>query len=282
MRERGYAVGRNLVIEYRWASGDIQRLQPLADELVRLNVDVIVTAAIPSISAAMRATSTIPIVMTAVSDPVGIGLVASLGRPGGNVTGMTLQSTDLARKRLQLMRDIIPGATSIGILTMRVPDTASDQNRQPERLLLAEMQAAARQMGIGLVTQAIASIDELHEVFAQFRRERAQAVFVQANPLSLQHRSKITELTTLQRLPAMYEIRDFVDDGGLVSYGPDLQDMYRRAARYVDLIFKGAKPGDLAIEQPTKLELVINMKAAKALGLPIPQALLLRADEVIQ
>jgi putative ABC transport system substrate-binding protein len=282
MHERGYVVGRNLVIEYRWAGGDMQRLQMQADELARLNVDVIVTAAIPAISAAMRATSTIPIVMTAVADPVGIGLVASLGRPGGNVTGMTLQSTDLARKRLQLMRDIIPGATPIAILTMRVPDTASDQNRQPERLLLTEMQAAARHMGIGLVTQAIASTDELPEALAQFRRDRAQAVFVQANPLSLQHRSKIVELTTRQQLPAMYEIREFVDDGGLVSYGPDLRDMYRRAARYVDLIFKGAKPGELAIEQPTKLELVINLKAAKALGLTITQSMLLRADEVIQ
>ena len=282
MHERGYVVGRNLVIEYRWAGGDMQRLQMQADELARLNVDVIVTAAIPSISAAMRATSTIPIVMTAVADPVGIGLVTSLGRPGGNVTGMTLQSTDLAQKRLQFMRDIIPGVTLIAILTMRVPDAASDQNRQPERLLLAEMQAAAKQMGISLVTRAIASADELSEVLAQFRRERAQAVFVQVNPLSLQHRLKITELTTLQRLPAMYELRDFVDEGGLISYGPDLKDMYRRAARYVDLIFKGAKPGDLAIEQPTKLELVINLKSAKALGLTIPQSLLLRADEVIQ
>ena len=282
MHERGYAVGRNLVIEYRWASNDMQRLQTLADELVRLKVDVIVTAAIPAISAAMRATSAIPIVMTAVADPVGIGLVASLGRPGGNVTGMTLQSTDLARKRLQLMRDIIPGATPIGILTMRVPDTASDQNRQPERLLLAEMQAAARQMGIGLVTQAIASTDELPEALTQFRRDRAQAVFVQANPLSLQYRSKIAELTTVQQLPAMYEIREFVEDGGLVSYGPDLQEMYRRAARYVDLIFKGAKPGELAIEQPTKFELVINLKAASALGLTITQSMLLRADQVIE
>jgi len=282
MHERGYVTGLNLVIEYRWASGDLQRLQTLADELARLNVDVIVTAAIPSISAAMRATSTIPIVMTAVSDPVGIGLVASLGRPGGNVTGMTLQSTDLAQKRLQLMRDIIPGATPIAILTLQVPDSASDQNRQPARLLLAEMQTAAKQIGVGLVTRAIASVDELPEVFAHFRRERVQAVFVQANPLSLQHRSKIAELTTLHRLPAMYEIRDFVDEGGLVSYGPDLKDMYRRAARYVDLIFKGAKPGDLAIEQPTKLELVINLKAAKALGLTIPPSVLGRADEVIQ
>ena len=282
MRERGYAIGRNLLIEYRWASGDIQQLQPLADELVRLNVDVIVTAAIPSISAAMRATSTIPIVMTAVADPVGIGLVASLGRPGGNVTGMTLQSTDLARKRLQLVRDIIPGATPIAILTLRVPDTASDQNRQPERLLLTEMRAAAKQLGIALLTRAIASPDELPDGLAQFRRDRAQAVFIQANPLTLQHRSTIVELAARQRLPAMYETRDFVSGGGLVSYGPDLEDMYRRAARYVDLIFKGARPGELAIEQPAKLELVINLRAAKALGITVPQAVLLRADEVIQ
>ena len=179
------------------------------------------------------------------------------------------------------MRDIVPGAARIAILTLRVPDTLSDQNRQPERLLLGEMQAAAQQMGIGLVARAIANADELPDAFAQFRREQAQAVFVQVNPLTLQNRPKLTELAARQRLPAMYEIRNFVDEGGLVFYGPDLQDMYRRAARHVDRIFKGAKPGELAIEQPTKLELVINMRAAKALGLTIPRSLLLRADDVI-
>jgi putative ABC transport system substrate-binding protein len=171
----------------------------------------------------------------------------------------------------------------IAILTLRFTDTLFDQGRQSgTRLLLAEMQTAARQMGIGLTARAIANADELPDAFAQFRREQAQAVFVQVNPLTLQNRPTLTKLAARQRLPAMYEIRDFVDEGGLVSYGPDLKEMYRRAASYVDRIFKGAKPGELAIEQPTKLELVINMKTAKALGLTIPQSLLLRADDVIE
>ena len=282
MRDRGYVVGRNLVIHYRWANGDLQLLQAQADDLARLNVDVIVTAAIPAISAAMRATSTIPIVMTAVSDPVGIGLVRSLNRPGGNVTGMTLQSTDLARKRLQLLREIIPGATTVGILSMRVPDTASDANRRPERLLLAEMQGAAALLSIVITARTAASIDEMPDALATLRREGAHAVFVQANPISLQHRTRIVELTAQNRLPAMYELRDFVAEGGFVSYGPSLQEMYQRAARYVDLIFNGAKAGELAIEQPEKLELAVNLRAARAVGVSVPQSVLLRADELIQ
>jgi putative ABC transport system substrate-binding protein len=260
----------------------MDRLQPLAEELVRLNVDVIVTATTPAIRAAMRATSTIPIVVEATADPVGTGLVASLGRPGGNVTGMTLQSTDLARKRLQLMREIVPGATRIAVLTLRDPDTQLDPARMAGNLMIAETRVAARQTGVGLVERAVANADDLPEAFAQFQREGAQALIVQVNPLTLQHRPKVVELAAQQRLPAMYEVRSFVDDTGLVSYGPDLTEMYRRAAAYVDRIFKGAKPGDLAIEQPTKFELVINLKTAKALGLTIPQSLLLRADEVIQ
>ncbi len=282
MREHGYAVGRNLVIEYRWAASDMQRLQPLADELVRLNVDVIVTATTPAIRALMRATSTIPIVVQATSDPVGTGLVASLGRPGGNVTGMTLQSTDLARKRLQLMRELVPGATRVAVLTLRDPDTQLDPARTAGNLMLAESEAAAHQMGVGLVARAIAIADDLPDAFAQFQRDKAQAVIVQVNPLTLQHRPAIVALAARGRLPAMYEVRSFIDDGGLVSYGPDLAEMYRRAASYVDRIFRGAKAGELAIEQPSKFEMVINLKTAKALGLSIPQSVLLRADEVIQ
>jgi putative ABC transport system substrate-binding protein len=280
MRELGYTVGRNLVVDYRWAASDMARLQPFAEELVRLKVDVIVTATTPAITAAMRATSTIPIVMTATADPVGTGLVASLGRPGGNLTGMTLQSTDLARRRLQLLRDLVPGANRIGMLTLQVPDSLSEPNRQAARLLATEMQIAATQLGIRLIANPIATADDLPEAFARFRREQAQAVFVQVNPLTLQHRPKIAELAARERLPAMYEIRDFVDDGGLVSYGPDLHDMYRRAASFVDRIFKGAKPGELAIEQPTKFEFVVNGKAAKALGLTIPQSVMVQAEVI--
>lgn len=283
MRELGYVVGRNLVVEYRWASNDMARLQPLADELVRLNMDVIVTAATPAVRAAMRATSTVPIVIAAAADPVGTGLVASLRRPGGNVTGMTIQSTDLAQKRVQLMREIVPRATRIALLALRVPDTQPDAALEiATRLLVTETQAAAQQMGLSVVTRAIANADEIPDAFAQYRREQAHALIVQVSPLNFEHRVEIAKLAAQQRLPAMYEIRNFVDDGGLVSYGPDLQESYRRAARYVDLIFRGAKPGELAIEQPGKYEMVINMKAAKALGLTIPQAVLLRANEVIQ
>ncbi len=283
MRELGYTVGRNLVIEYRWASNDLNRLQPLADELVRLNVDVIVTATTAPIRAAMRATSTIPIVMAAHADPVGTGLVATLGRPGGNVTGMTLQSTDLAQKRLQLIREIVPRATRIALLASRAPDTQPDAGRESATgLLVTETQAAAQQMGVGLVARAIANADELPDAFAQYRREQAQALIVQVSPLTFEHRVRIAELAARHRLPAIYEIRNFVDDGGLVSYGPDLQESYRRAAKYVDRIFRGAKPGELAIEQPDKFEFVVNMKTAKALGLTMPQSLLLRADEVIR
>jgi putative ABC transport system substrate-binding protein len=282
MRELGYSVGRNLIIEYRWAGNDEARLPPLADELVRLKVDVIVTAGTPATRAAMRAAGTIPIVMAAVADPVGTGLVASLGRPGGNVTGMTLQSTDLARKRLQLIRDIVPRATRIALL-VRADDAQPDPARLGSTaLLVAETEAAARQLGIVLLARTIANADELPDAFAQFRREQAQALIVQVSPLALDQRARIAELAARQRMPAMYEIRNFVDAGGLVSYGPDLQDMYRRAATYVDRIFRGAKPGDLATEQPGKFEMVINMQTAKALGLTIPQSLLLRADEVIQ
>src|SRR4029453_10848861 len=276
MRELGYVVGRNLVVEYRWASNDMARLQPLADELVRLNVDVIVTAATPAVRAAMRATNTIPIVMVAVSDPVGSGLVASLGRPGGNVTGMTIQSTDLAQKRLQLIREIVPDARRIALLALRVSDTRPDTAPETATpLLVAETQAAAQQMGVGLIARSIAHGDELPDTFAQYRREKGRGLIVQVSPLTYEHRAKIIELAARQGLPAMYEVRNFVDDGGLVSYGPDLQEIYRRAAAYVDRIFRGAKPGELAIEQPGKHERVINIKAAKQLGLTIPQSVLL-------
>jgi len=283
MRELGYVVGRNLFVEYRWASNDMARLQPLADELVRLNVDVIVTAATPAVRAAMRATNTIPIVMAAVADPVGSGLVASLRRPGGNVTGMTIQSTDLAQKRLQLIREIVPNATRIALLALRVSDTERDTARENGTpLLVAETQAAAQQMGVGVVARSIGRADELPDAFTQYRQEQVRALIVQLSPLTYELRTKIIELAAQQRLPAMYEARNFVDEGGLVSYGPDLEESYRRAAAYVDRIFRGAKPGELAIEQPGKYEMLINMKAAKALGLTIPQSVLLRANELIQ
>jgi putative ABC transport system substrate-binding protein len=276
MRELGYTVGRNLVIEYRWAGNDLNRLQPLAYELARLDVDVIVTATTAGTRASMRATRTIPIVMAATSDPVAAGLVASLGRPGGNVTGMSLQTIDLARKRLQLILEIVPGAKQIGLLAEQV----SGPTQGTTKLLVEETQAAAKQMGIGLVVREIGHGNEVADAFAHFRRARTQALIVQVGQLTLEHRTLLVETAARERLPVMYEVRNFVDDGGLVSYGPDIQESYRRAAAYVDRIFKGAKPGDLPIEQPDKLELVINANSAKELGLTMSQTLLVRAEIV--
>jgi len=274
LRELGYVQGRNLIIEYRWAAEKEEQLPVLAAELVALNVEIIVTAATPAVNAAKRATSTIPIVMAAVADPVGSSLVASLGHPGGNVTGMTLLSTELAGKRLQLVREILPRARRIAVLAL------GGLSATP--LLLTAMRAAARTMDLELVTQLVTKPEELPGAFTEFHRASSDALLVQVSPLTLDQRNAIVGLAAQRRLPAMYEIRPFVDAGGLLAYGPDLAVMYRRAAIYVDKIFKGAKPGDLPIEQPTKFEFVINLRTAKALGLTIPQSLLLRADEVIQ
>jgi putative ABC transport system substrate-binding protein len=274
MGELGYVQGRNLIIEYRWAAEKEEQLPRLAAELVALNVEVIVTAATPAVNAAKRTTSTIPIVMANVADPVGSGLVASLGHPGGNVTGMTLLSTDLAGKRLQLMHEILPRATRIGVLAL------GGLSATP--LLLAAMRAAGQTMNLEVAAQLVTKPEELPGAFTGFQKAGVHALIVQLSPLILEQRSPIVELAAQIRLPAMYEIRSFVDAGGFLAYGPDAVMMYRRAAIYVDKILKGTKPGDLPIEQPTKFEFVINLKTAKALGITVPQSLLLRADEVIQ
>ena len=263
------------MIEYRWAAGKGERLPELATELVRLKVDVIVTTAQGPVVAAKRATSTIPIVMTAPSDPVGSGLVASFARPGGNVTGMSLQSTDLAAKRLQLLRELLPKATRVAVLiTYKSSPSAT--------LFVEEIQTAAKKMGITLVLQQALEAELLAGAFSAMRRERAQALVLQVTPFTNEHRKQIVELAAQHRLPALFESRGFVDVGGLMSYGPSLSEMFRRAAFYVDRIFKGAKPADLPVEQPMKFELFINGKTAKALGLKIPYSILLRADKVIE
>jgi putative ABC transport system substrate-binding protein len=274
LSELGYVEGRNLFIEYRWAAQKEERLPELAADLVRLKVEVIVTAAAPTIEAARRATSTIPIVMAAVADPVGSGLVASLARPGGNVTGLTALSTELAGKRLQLVRELLPKATRVAVLAYH--------GTSATRLFLEQMRAAAQQMGVQLVVQEVNEAGDLPGAFTAMQRERAQALIVQVTPFSADNAKRIVELAAQHRLPTMYDVRGFVEAGGLVSYGPSLLEMFRRAAFYVDRILNGAKPADLPIEQPTKFELVMNMKAAKALGLTIPPALLARADQVIQ
>jgi putative ABC transport system substrate-binding protein len=274
MRELGYVVDRNITIEYRWAGGNRERLQELAAELVGLKVDVIVTASSPVAEAAKRATRTIPIVMAAIGDAVGSGLIDSLARPGGNITGLTMMSTDLANKRVQLVRELLPKATRIAVLVLA--NATASQN------MLEEMRPVAKQMGIQLVLQTLNDGGSLPGIFSAIQRERAQALIVQTNPISFDYRARIAELAVRQRLPTIYEGSEFVAAGGFLSYGPSVNDMYRRSATYIDKIFKGAKPADLPIEQPTKFELVVNLKIAKALGLKVSQSILVRADKVIE
>jgi len=274
LRGLGYIEGRNLSIDYRWPAGKIDRLPEMAAELVQLNVDIIVTQGTQPVTAAKRATGTIPIVMTAPSDAVGNGLVASLARPGGNVTGMTYLSNELAGKRLQLLREVVPKVTRVAALVLK--------NSPVTPPFLEQFRVAAQQMGITLVVREENEADALAGAFAAIQRERAQSIFVQQTPFTNDNRRRIVQLVTQHRLPSMFETRGYVDEGGLLSYGPSLLEMHRRAAYYVDRIFKGAKPTDLPVEQPSKFEMVINLKTAKALGLTVPQSLLTRADEVIR
>jgi len=274
LRILGYIEGRNLSIEYRWSAGDDARLPEMAAALVQLKVDVIVTSAGLPPAAAKRATSTIPIVTAATADPVGQGLVASLARPGGNLTGLSMLSTDLTGKRVQMLREFVPKATRVAVLAMKgTPATP---------LLLAHMRTVAQQMGLTLIVQEVNEPEALAGAFAAMQRAGAQVLIVQQAPFTAANRKLIVDLAAKYRLPAMFDLRQFVDDGGLISYGPSLADLFRRAAHYVDQIFKGAKPADLPVEQPTKFELFINRKTAKALGLTIPQSLLMSADEVIE
>lgn len=274
LRILGYIEGRNLSIEYRWAAGADERLPAMASELVQLKVDVIVTSAGLPPAAAKRATSTIPIVTAATADPVGQGLVASLARPGGNLTGLSMLSTDLTGKRVQLLREFVPKANRVAVLAMKgTPATP---------LLLAQMGTVTQQMGLTLIVQEVNESGALASAFAAMQRAGAQLLIVQQAPFTAANRKLIVDLAAKHRLPAMFDLRHFVDDGGLISFGPSIPDLFRRAAHYVDLILKGAKPADLPVEQPTKFEMFVNLKTAKALGLAIPPTLLLRADRVIE
>ena len=274
LRILGYVEGRNLSIEYRGSAGVDARLPELAAELVQLKVDVILTNSGLPPAAAKRATSTIPIVTAATADPVGQGLVASLARPGGNLTGLSMLSTDLTEKRVQMLREFVPKATRIAVLAMK--GTSSTP------LLLANMRTVAQKMGLTLIVQEVNEPEALPGAFAAMQSAGAQVLIVQQAPFTAANRKLILELAAKHRLPAMFDVRHFVDDGGLISYGPSLPALFRRAAHYVDKIFKGAKPADLPVEQPTKFELFINRKTAKTLGLTIPKSLLLSADEVIE
>jgi putative ABC transport system substrate-binding protein len=275
LRERGWIEGRDFTIEFRWAEGKAERLEGLAAELVQLKVDVIVAGAELPAKVAKKVTTTIPIVMTTSEDPVGSGLVESLARPGGNVTGSTLMVLDLAAKRLELLKELVPGVSRIGVLW-----NANDPAKQRE---FRETQAAARALGLVLHSAEIRGPDpDLGRAFSAIVRERSGALVIMGDTLVFSYRVEIAALAAKHRVPAMWATREFVQSGGLIAYGPSASDLFRRAAAYVDKILKGAKPADLPVEQPTKFELVINLKTAKTLGLTIPPSLLARADQIIE
>ena len=274
LQELGWVEGRNISTEIRYAATQMDRLSALVAELLQANVDVIITSGTVLIEAVHKATTTIPVVMAAVGDPVGTGLVASLAHPGGNLTGLSNQATELSAKRLELASEIVPNLTRVAALWN--PDNAS------LALKLREIEAAARIKGVHVEVLAVRRPADFDEAFQLATRARVNALILAEDSLLVSQRSRIIDFAMGNRLPVISEFRLFADAGGLLSYGPDQIDMWRRAATFVDKILKGAKPADLPIEQPAKLELVINLKTAKALGLTIPQSLLLRADEVIQ
>jgi len=273
LRELGYVDGQNIIIEFRNAEGQFDRLPELARELVRLNVNAIVSASPPGTHAATRATANIPIVMLAVNyDPIALGYIASLARPGTNVTGLFFQHRELTAKRIALFREMLPGSRRVAILT---DSSTVDQ--------LAEVEAANRSVGLKLQPLELRNPPyEFEGVFRDVIRSGAEALFVLESAPIFQARKHIAELARKHRLPTSFAFREYVEAGGLISYGVNFLDMWRRAAEYADKILKGTKPGDLPVEQPTKFELVVNLKTAKALGLTIPPSLLLRTDQVIE
>ena len=275
MRELGWRDGHNIAIEYRFAEGRVERLPALAAELVREQVDVIVTVPTSATVAASKATASIPIVAISVSDPVGLGLAASLARPGANLTGLAFGvEHESITKALQLLKEAIPAARRVAVL--------SNPRNPAQPAAVAHVTKAGRSLGLELQLLQAGSAAEIDLAFAAMVREHATALFVVPESLFIAHRASLAELAAKHRLPTMHGVRENVDAGGLLAYGPSLSAQARRAATFVDKILKGAKPGELPIEQPTQFELVINMKTARALGLTIPQSVLLRADEVIQ
>lgn len=274
LRDLGYVEGRNILIEYRWAEGQYERFPTLIAELIALKVDVIVTAGTPASVAVKKATTSVPVVMVAVGDPVATGLVASLARPGGNVTGLTSIAEEMEGKRLELLREVIPNISHVAVLWNPVNPVF--------KRALDELQAAATVMRIKILSLGVRASDQFEDAFAAIVRERPGALLVLGDRLFLYNRMRIMEFAAQHRLPGVHVYRELVEAGGLMSYGPSYADMHRRAATYVDQILKGAKPGDLPVQQPTKFELLINLKTAKALGLTVPPTLLARADEVIE
>jgi putative ABC transport system substrate-binding protein len=272
MRELGYIEGRNLVVERRFADGKLERLPGLAAELVQLKVDVIVVQSSPAISAAQKATTTIPIVMTSAGDPVRSGFVKSLARPGGNITGLSIMSSDTGAKLLELLRSVVPKLARVAVLTPSASYGAISQS----------VQATAQKAGVKTLVAEASTPQEIENAFSMMVREKADAVIVGSPSVFGQQHRQIAELALKYRMPSMFQDRVTVENGGLISYGQKITDFYERSATYVDKILKGAKPGDLPVEQPVSFELVVNLKTAKALGLTIPQTILVRADEVIE
>jgi len=274
LRDAGYAEGRDVVIEWRSANGDYDQVPRLVGDLVQRKVDLIVVDSTVAAGAAKRATSTIPIVMAIVADPVGTGLVASLAHPGGNVTGLSMMTTDLSAKRLQLLKEAIPRVARVAVLWN--PDTSFHTKA------IEELKAVAPALAIELSFVSARTPEEFGPAFSAVSRAHAQALYVMDDPFFFNHRMTLFKLASKARLPTIYGLRPYVDAGGLMSYGTNPGDLFRRSAGYIDKILRGAKPGELPVQQPTKFELVINLKTAKAIGITIPQSILLQADEVIR
>jgi putative tryptophan/tyrosine transport system substrate-binding protein len=274
LRELDWIEGRTVVIEYRWAEGREERYTEIAAEFVRRKVDVIVTGGTAAVIAAKQATSVIPIVFAVAADPLGTGVVAGLARPGGNATGLSIQNTDLAGKHLELLRDLIPGLRRLAVM-VNVGNPASV-------LEMREVQAAARTMNVEAATLEIRRAEDIAHAFEKLEGQKPEALYVCVDTILFTHRISINQLALGARLPTMLGNREFVAAGGLMSYGPNFPDLFRRAADLVDKILRGAKAADIPVEQPTKFDLVINLKTAKALGLEVPPTLLARADEVIE
>jgi ABC-type uncharacterized transport system substrate-binding protein len=273
LHELGWIEGRTVAIEYRWAEGRSERFAEIAAEFVRLKVDVIATYATPPVIAAKEMTAVIPIVSAVMGDPVGTGLVASLARPGGNVTGLSNQAADTAGKRLELLREVVPQLRQLAVLA-NVSNPASGVE-------MGEVQAAAKALGLDVITLEIRRAEDIVPAFETLKG-RAQALYVAGDPLMITNRVRINTLALAARLPAIYNQREYAEAGGVMSYAPNFPDLFRRAADFVDKILRGAKPADLPVQQPTKFDLVINLTTAKALGLEVPATLLARADEVIE
>jgi putative ABC transport system substrate-binding protein len=274
LRDLGYVEGRNLLIDERWAEGNYERFPALVAELIALRVELIVTAGTPAVLAIKKATTSLPVVMVAVGDPVGTGIVASLGRPGGNITGLSSIAPELEGKRLELLREVSPKLSHVAVFWNPVNAFHTSAMQQ--------VRAASQAMHINVLPLPVAKVEELEGAFAAIVKARPQGLFILADRIFLHNRARMMDFAAKHHLPSVNAYRELVEAGGLMSFGPSYEDMHRRAATYVDKILKGAKPADLPVEQPTKFELAINMKTAKALGIKFPNSILVRADRVIE